>query len=210
VRTLFERSPIALNRVAVIVTNHENGGVATLHKEFNTDGSIALEVVKDFPKREQDGEFSPTAKAEIIQIYRELKKKYGLKYIFLSGYIKQIFGLAANEVINIHPGPLGKYGGNGMHGNHVHEKVWKDYFDGKIISSAVTMHFVPSDIDDNMDTGPIIAQIPVSLEGCKSPSDIQKRVNAMEHTIQWQVSEYIIQGKITWSGIKGEPVRFEE
>lgn len=210
VRTLFERSPMTLNRVAVIVTNHENGWVATLYKEFNTERSIALEVIKDFPKREQDGEFSPTAKAEIMQIYRELKEKYGLKYIFLSGYIKQIFGLAAHEVVNIHPGPLGKYGGNGMHGNHVHEKIWRDYFDGKIISSAVTMHFVPSDIDDDMDTGPIIAQVPVSLEGCKSPSDIQKRVNAMEHRIQWQVSEYIIDEKITWSGVRGEPVHFEE
>gem|GEM_PF-5921172 len=46
--------------------------------------------------------------------------------------------------MNIHPGPLGIYGGDGMYGDHVHEKIWKDFFDGAIASSAVTMHFVPS------------------------------------------------------------------
>jgi folate-dependent phosphoribosylglycinamide formyltransferase PurN len=97
-----------------------------------------------------------------------------------------------------------------MYGDHVHEKIWKDYFDGKIVSSAVTMHFVLSGIDDKMDTGPIIVQVPVSLTDCKSQGDIQKRVNALEHQIQWQITQHIINGKVTWSGVEGEPITFEE
>lgn len=209
-RELMKHPNIA-NRVAVIVTNYENGWVKTVYDELNPDAPIALEVIRDFPKRGKDGKFSPEAKEEIIRLCVGLKKKFGLKYILLSGYIKQIYGLAANEVVSIHPGPHGKYGGDKMHGNHVHEKIWEDYFDGKIVSSAVTMNFIQSGVDDKMDNGEgIIIQVPVLLEGCKSPSDIQKRVNAMEHKIQWQVSAYIIDEKITWSGIKGEPVQFEE
>ena len=89
-----------------------------------------------------------------------------------------------------------------MYGDNVHKKVWQDYFDGRIVSSAVTMHFVPSGVDDTMDSGPIIVQVPVSLIGCESWQDIQKRVNAMEHTIQWQVTEHVMNEKVTWSGKK--------
>jgi len=168
-------------------------------------------VIRDFPKRGEDGEFSPEDKIKIQKIYRDIMQKYGLKKLLCSGWIKQVYGLKASEVVSIHPGPHGKYGGDKMHGNHVHEEIWKDYFDGKIVSSAVTMNFIQSGFDDKMDNGEgIIIQVPVLLEGCKNPSDIKKRVNAMEHKIQWQVSQYIIDGEITWSGVKGEPVQFEE
>jgi phosphoribosylglycinamide formyltransferase-1 len=134
-------------------------------------------------------------------MYLGLVKEFDLDYIFLSGWVKQILGLKANKVINIHPGPLGEYGGEKMYGDHVHEKVWRNYFDGKIVSSAVTMHFVPSEVNDKMDTGPIIVQVPVSLVGCTTQKEVKERVNQMEHKIQWQITEHVINGKITWSGV---------
>lgn len=120
-------------------------------------------------------------------------------------------GLPANKVVNIHPGPLGEYGGIGSYGKHDHEKVWQDYFDGKIVSSAVTMHFVQSGEGDEMDNGEgIIVQVPVPLTDCQSQADVKSRVNDMEHQIQWQITEHVINGRINWSGEKGEPVVFEE
>ena len=89
-----------------------------------------------------------------------------------------------------------------MYGDNVHKKVWEDYFDGRIVSSAVTMHFVPSGVDDKMGSGPIIIQVPVSLIDCKNWEEVKTRVNAMEHHIQWQITEHIINDKITWSGVK--------
>lgn len=43
-------------------------------------------------------------------MYLDLVRDFDLEYIFLSGWVKQILGLEANKVVNIHPGPLGKYG----------------------------------------------------------------------------------------------------
>lgn len=101
-------------------------------------------VVDGFPKRGPDKHFSPEAWSAMEGFYQDLIQQYGIKWVLLSGWMKQIAGLPAHQVINIHPGPLSDYGGEGMYGDHVHEKIWRDYFDGKIVSSAVTMHFVPS------------------------------------------------------------------
>lgn len=55
-----------------------------------------------------------------------------------------------NKVMNIHPGPLPKYGGQGMWGHHVHRAV----LDAKETQSGCTVHFV----NNEYDAGPIILQ----------------------------------------------------
>lgn len=42
---------------------------------------------------------------------------------------------------NIHPAPLPRFGGKGMHGRKLHEAVLSAFRRGEISVSAVTMHF---------------------------------------------------------------------
>ncbi len=218
-KKVLEASSLVKDRVALVLTNYREGWVRSKfewlypEEEYNQDSpsSPLLEVWSDFPKRQSDGSFSRKDQEKIILKYQELIRNHGIEYVFLSWWMKQVLWLEANMVVNIHPGPIqGEYGGEGMYGDNVHKKVWEDYFDGRIVSSAVTMHFAPSGIDDTMDSGPIILQVPVSLVGCGSWDDVRKRVNAMEHKIQWQITEHVINGKVKWSGVKWEPIIFDE
>ncbi len=76
------------------------------------------------------------------------------------------------RVMNIHPALLPSFGGQGMHGRHVHEAVLAR---GCKVSGC-TVHFVTNEYD----AGPIIAQrcVPV-LEG-DAPDDLAERVFQQE------------------------------
>lgn len=213
-KTVLAKSELVKDRLWLVLTNHEDGWVKTKFDNLfnpNSPDSPLLEVWDDFPKRQSDGSFSREDQEKIILKYQELMRIHGIEYVFLSWWMKQVLGLKANKVINIHPGPIqGEYGWEKMYGDNVHKKVWEDFFDGRIVSSAVTMHYVPSGVKDKMDTWPIIVQVPVPLAGCTKWEDVKERVNTMEHEIQWQITEHVVNGKIAWSGKKWEPVKFEE
>ena|GEM_PF-3308842 len=57
------------------------------------------------------------------------------------------------------------------------------------------MHYVSKKIDD----GPIIAQIPVSINKCNSWEDVKKAVNKVEQKYQWKITKLVIEKKIAWS-----------
>ncbi len=218
-KKLLDTSELVKDRLALVLTNYEEGWVSTKFKwiypedEYNLDSPNAplLDFWTEFPKRWENEKFSREDQAKIIAKYQQLMKEYGIEYVFLSGWMKQVLGLKANKVVNIHPGPIhGEYGWEKMYGDNVHKKIWEDYFDGRIVSSAVTMHFVPSGVRDKMDTWPIIVQVPIPLAGCTKWEDVKDLVNTMEREIQWQITEHVVNGKITWSGKKGELVKFTE
>ena len=79
------------------------------------------------------------------------------------------------QIINIHPALLPKYGGKGMYGHLVHEAV---HAAGEK-ESGITIHWV----NEQYDEGAIIAQYAVSLSPEDSPSDIERKVRALE--MQW-------------------------
>ena len=60
-------------------------------------------------------------------ILLNLMEDYSIDYIILAGYLRKIpSDLIENyqdKIINIHPSLLPKYGGKGMYGKFVHEKV---------------------------------------------------------------------------------------
>ncbi len=49
----------------------------------------------------------------------------GVELVVLSGYLRKLGPITLaryrGRILNIHPGPLPKYGGRGMYGRHVHE-----------------------------------------------------------------------------------------
>ena len=73
--------------------------------------------------------------------YGRIFQESGAEFALLSGWLKMARGLDARTTINIHPGPLPRFGGKGMHGHHVHEAVLKAFRKGEVTHSEVTMHF---------------------------------------------------------------------
>ena len=96
--------------------------------------------------------------------------------IVLAGFLKKIPTDIINEykyrIINIHPSLLPKYGGKGMFGAKVHEKV----IENNDRESGFTVHYV----DQNYDEGDIIFQKKLIIKE-KDPIHLAKEVLKMEH-----------------------------
>ena len=118
--------------------------------------------------------------------------QHEVELIILAGYMKKIgekiLRHYKGRIINIHPSLLPKYGGKGMYGTHVHEAVLK----AGEKETGITIHIV----DEEYDTGPIIAQTPISVTDDDTVDSLSKRVLEREHrflveTIVKVVSEEI-------------------
>ena len=96
--------------------------------------------------------------------------------IVLAGFLKKIPIDIINEfkhrIINIHPSLLPKYGGKGMYGLKVHEKV----IENDERETGFTIHYV----EQNYDEGDIIFQKKLIIEE-KDPIHLAKEVLHMEH-----------------------------
>ena len=78
-----------------------------------------------------------------------------------------------NKIINIHPALLPKYGGQGMFGLNVHQKV----IDNKDFHSGFTIHYV----NENYDEGNVIFQKKKIEVKSSSAEELSKKVLAQEH-----------------------------
>ena len=103
-------------------------------------------------------------------------RKVNPDLIVLAGFLKKIPTDIINEfkhrIINIHPSLLPKYGGKGMYGAKVHEKV----IENNDRESGFTVHYV----DQNYDEGGIIFQKKLIIKE-KDPIYLAKEVLKMEH-----------------------------
>ena len=99
--------------------------------------------------------------------------------VVLAGYLKRIPPAAVVRfrlrMINIHPALLPGFGGPGMYGRRVHERVLAS---GATLSGA-TVHYV----DEEYDRGPIIAQWPVPVRPDDTPESLAARVLEVEHRL---------------------------
>ena len=103
-------------------------------------------------------------------------RKVNPDLIVLAGFLKKIPTDIIDEykhrIINIHPSLLPKYGGKGMYGAKVHEKV----IENNDRESGFTVHYV----DQNYDEGDIIFQKKLIIKE-KDPIRLAKEVLKMEH-----------------------------
>ena len=97
--------------------------------------------------------------------------------IVLAGYLKKIphslIKAFPNQIINIHPALLPKFGGKGMYGIHVHRAVKK----AGEHESGITIHFVNEDYDK----GELIFQEKVSIQPEDDAETIAAKVLKLEH-----------------------------
>ena len=78
-----------------------------------------------------------------------------------------------NQIINLHPSLLPKYGGKGMYGSAVHEAVLAK----KEAKSGITIHFV----NEEYDKGAYIAQFECEVKEDDTPSTLEDRIHKLEH-----------------------------
>jgi len=78
-----------------------------------------------------------------------------------------------NQIINIHPALLPKYGGKGMYGMHVHNAVKEN----KDTETGITIHYV----NENYDEGAIIHQAKTPVLPEDSAETIAEKVHMLEY-----------------------------
>jgi len=163
--------------VVAVVSNHEHGGV---RERANQLGISFIYF---------NGPF------EAVE-YQRIVRESGAEWVALSGWLKLVLGLDQQKTINIHPGPLPKFGGKGMYGYHVHEAVIEAYKRGEVTHSAVTMHFVTEIYDE----GPMFFRFPVEVEEGDTGETLGKRVLEAEHKWQPIITSMVVNGEISWDG----------
>jgi len=160
--------------ISLIVTNKRKAGVLNHAKEF------------DIPTARIDRSFFYDSQA-ILDILNSEK----IDFIVLAGFLWLIpsYLIAAypNNIVNIHPALLPKYGGKGMYGHHVHEAV---KVNGEL-ESGMTIHFV----NENFDEGDHIFQAKCALEEEDSAEDIARKVLALEHENYAKVIDDVVSKK---------------
>lgn len=119
------------------------------------------------------------------------------EYIFLSGCLWLTKGLPPAKTINIHPGPLPRFGGAGLYGMHVHKAVLAAYKRGEIKESAACMHFVTEKYDE----GPVFFRKSVPILSTDTAESLGHRVNEIEHIWQPNISNLVVTGQISWDGV---------
>ena len=93
-----------------------------------------------------------------------------------------------NQIINIHPALLPKYGGKGMYGMHVHQAVKNN----NESETGITIHFV----NEHYDEGQVIFQQACPVEPHDTPNTIAKKVQKLEHEHFPKVVEEFVLGNL--------------
>jgi len=152
--------------IAVVVSDNAEAGVLAKAKKL----SIPAVVVN---------EPAATRDSSILKILRQ----YSATGIVLTGYLKLIreplLGAYKNKILNIHPGPLPRFGGKNMYGRAVHEAVIK----AGVKESGPTVHIV----DAKFDHGKILGHTPVPVMPGDTPERLFERELPAEHDLYWRV-----------------------
>lgn len=190
------KSGILNAEILAVVSNHENGGVREradrLGIKFIHFAARKLPESDEFIDKE--GNKIDPSEFSTAENYQRLTKDADL--VCLSGWLKLVTGLNPQKTINIHPGPLPRFGGAGMYGHHVHEAVMEAYKRGEVKNSAVSMHFVTEKYDE----GPLFFSQSVPILPGDTAETLAKRVNEAEHKWQPIITQKVLSGEIFWDG----------
>ncbi len=100
----------------------------------------------------------------------------GAELVVLSGYMRklgpEVLARYRGRILNIHPGPLPRFGGSGMYGRRVHEAV----IAAGVRKSGITIHLV----DEEYDHGPVLAACEVAVEPGDTAASLEARIRAEE------------------------------
>jgi phosphoribosylglycinamide formyltransferase len=114
--------------------------------------------------------------------------------VLLAGFLKlvppEVVRCFRRRMLNIHPALLPAFGGKGLYGERVHRAV----IASGARFSGPTVHFV----DEEYDTGPILAQRCVPVFPDDTPARLARRVLMEEHLVYPEAVAALVEGRVTW------------
>lgn len=117
----------------------------------------------------------------------ELLESRGVEAVFLAGYLRlvpePVVAAFRRRMLNIHPALLPAFGGKGMYGLRIHRAV----LDAGCRVTGVTIHYV----DEEYDSGTILAQWPVPVRPDDTPESLAARVLAVEHVLYPRAADHL-------------------
>jgi len=126
----------------------------------------------------------------------ECLDQHQVDLVVLAGYLRmltpQMFRKYAGRMMNTHPALLPSFGGDGMHGLHVHKAV----IGHGCKVSGCTIHFVTEEVDG----GQIILQKAVPVHEDDTPETLQERILKEEHKLLPRAVQLFAQGKLKIEG----------
>lgn len=197
-----------MKRLLVFASGSKTGGGSGFQKlvEATRDGRLAAEVVAVVSQHADGGVRRRAEKAGIPfvhfngpwreEAYQVIARLTRADFVSLSGWLKPVRGLDPRSTVNIHPGPLPRFGGRGMYGLNVHRAVLEAFEAGELTHTEVTMHFVTEAYDD----GPVFFRRKVPLVRGDTPEMLARRVLIVEHQWQAWVTNLVVLGLIRWDG----------
>ena len=121
--------------------------------------------------------------------------EHAVDLVVLAGYMKKLgprtLAHFRGRIINTHPALLPKFGGRGMYGLHVHGAVLAA---GEKTTGA-SVHLV----DEEYDTGRIVAQCEVDVRAGDTPETLADRVQQHERALLVDVLARVAGGKLRLS-----------
>jgi phosphoribosylglycinamide formyltransferase-1 len=97
--------------------------------------------------------------------------------IVLAGFLRKIpdkyINYFKNKIINIHPSILPSYGGKGMYGSKIHNKV----IENNESETGITIHYV----SNQYDSGEIIFQKKIIIEDNDTAKSIEEKIHILEY-----------------------------
>ncbi|MEQ8361272.1 MAG: phosphoribosylglycinamide formyltransferase [Cyclobacteriaceae bacterium] len=115
----------------------------------------------------------------------------GVTHVVLAGFLllipDNLIKAYPEQIINIHPALLPKYGGKGMYGSKVHEAVKG----AGEMETGITIHLV----NHRYDEGAILFQAKTGVDRKDTPDEIASKVHELEYNHYPLVTENWILGK---------------
>ena len=111
-----------------------------------------------------------------LQVFEELKI-IDPDLIVLAGFLKKIptiyIDYFKDKIINIHPSLLPSYGGKGMYGSKIHNKV----IENNEQETGITIHYV----NNEYDAGEIIFQKNICIEENDTVTTLEEKIHKLEY-----------------------------
>jgi phosphoribosylglycinamide formyltransferase-1 len=124
----------------------------------------------------------------VLRLLKEVQADLIVLAGFLLKFPATILTEYPNQVINLHPALLPKYGGKGMYGHYVHDAVVAN----KEEETGITIHYV----NENYDEGAIIFQKSVQLSEEDTPETVADKIHKLEYNYFPRVIEELILSEI--------------
>ena len=170
-------------QVGIVISNNRDSG------------ALRRAQAAGVPVAHLSGQNHPDAESLDAAICTSLQR-HNVDIVLLAGYMKKLgtktLCAFRNRILNTHPALLPKYGGKGMYGLRVHQAV----LDSAESITGVTVHLV----DEEYDTGPIIAQCLVPVIPGDSYETLAARVQQRER-------EFVVE---VLSGIAGKTIHLPD